>query len=82
MAKTLNANQLLAKAIIKAVNVREASWISGVPGVNSFGHYKLTIEEACNKATSNKDRAAIVNILLVAAWNDALEWAQGIEEAP
>ena len=74
MAKALNANELLAKAIIKAMNIREESWN------NDAKAYGLSIEEACNRATSNKDRAAIVSILLFAAWNDAIQWALDIEE--
>lgn len=72
MAKTLNANQLLATAILKAVDIREDSWH------NIAKCYNLTIEQACNRATSNKDRAALVNILLFAAWNDAIEWAKKV----
>lgn len=73
--KTLNANELLAKAILLTVREREASWTQDKG-------YGLTMYEAARRATSNKDRAEIVVILLLGAWNDAIAWAQEIEEKP
>ena len=70
MAKTPNQHTLLARAILKAVAAREDSWN------DHEGGYGITLWEACRRATSNKDRAELVNLLLSACWNDAQNWAE------
>ena len=70
MTKTPNSHTLLARAILKAVAERENSWNE------HEGGYGITLWEACRRATSNKDRARITQIMLESAWNEALDWAE------
>lgn len=74
MAKAPTSLELIANAITAAVHEREESWNSDKKA------YGLTLDEAVGRATSNKDRAALVSILLSAAWNDSQEWAKDVLE--
>jgi hypothetical protein len=70
--------KLFAKTIEEAARIREESWHQQ----NHF--YKKNIETAVREAVGNTELdfrfAPIIELLLSCVWNDALEWAEEINQ--
>lgn len=75
------SGEIIANALIIASVIRESSW-KPADAPHMYGAYQLTKSEAADAAALKmgipKSFAQLVDILLSAAWNDSLEWANSV----
>ena len=79
--KLNNVVEIIANALIIASDIREISW-KPADAIHGLGAYQLTKHEAAVSAASKmglpESFAQLVDILLSAAWNDSLVWADRV----
>ena len=75
---TYNVDEIIANALVLAADIRESSW-KHADAVHKYGAYQLTKYEAAEMAALKmgipESFARLIDILLSAAWNDSLVWA-------
>ena len=79
--KLNNVDEIIANALIIASDIRESSW-KQADAIHKYGAYQLTKYEAAEKAALKmgipESFAQLVDILLSAAWNDSIAWANSV----
>ena len=79
--KLNNADEIIANALIIASDIRESSW-KHADAIHKCGEYQLTKCEAADAAALKmgipESFAQLIDILLSAAWNDSLVWANRV----
>ena len=75
------AAEIIANALILASDIRESSW-KPADAIHKYGAYQLTKYEAADTAALKmgipESLAQLIDILLSAAWNDSLVWANSV----
>jgi hypothetical protein len=88
MEKATPEAKLLASLILAAAKLREKSFVHGKFAESGrlevAGHYATTIQQASERTCQDRHQPSlglIVYLTLLYTWNDALDWANVVNDA-